>query len=441
MLSNVFIFNCCVFAAILLILYFNKLLYGSILNDFFNPSFSFILFLLIFFVNLNTKENDFGVLTGILVFTGSIAWMLGFYLNGFKFIRIHKWMPSFELKGISTSHYILYQLIFVALCFGLTIFKLRTFGYSLQDYLLNMLLVENENVKEGGNFWTLFYHFIKFPMMVNHFRLLKNTKNVYLKVFLICFTEVLFSLAALSSSRLGYIMAFVFAYFMYCRARGKRPTVNYFTVSLLILAFPVLNMLNRLRNGDIEWLTNFHISDLWDLGERTLSADANPGQNFDILVKYLSNTHDYHWGFFFISQFFFLIPRFLWPGKPITSFEFEYTIRVMHEHPIQDGTTYTFTAFDAYAGFGIPSLIIIMLLFGIITRYFYEMFYKRDVNCLIIIYGTTIILYYINLLRASVVDLSAYYFLDFALILAFYILYRKLNIFYAPGKNTTPVPV
>ena len=107
----------------------------------------------------------------------------------------------------------------------------------------------------------------------------------------------------------------------------------------------------------------------------------------------------------------------------------------MHEHPIQDGTTYTFTAFDAYAGFGIPSLIIVMLLFGIITRYFYDMFYKKDVNCLIIIYGASIILYYINLLRASVVDLSAYYFLDFALILIFYIIYRKLNIFYKPEKE------
>lgn len=435
MISNIFIFNVCVFAAIFLILYFNKLLYGSILNDFFNPSFSFILFLLIFFVNINTPENDFEIYTGVLVFTGSVAWMLGFYLNGFKYIKIHKWMPSVKLKGISLNHYILYQLIFIVLAFGITLVKLKTFGYSLQDYLLNMLIVENENVKEGGNFWTLFYRVIKIPMMVNHFRLLKDTKNLYLKVFLITITEILFSLAALSSSRLGYLMGFVFAYFLYCRAKEKKPAVNYFTVSLLILAFPVLNMLNRLRNGDIEWLTNFHISDLWDLGERTLSADANPGQNFDILVKYLSNTHDYHWGFFFISQFFFLVPRIFWPNKPITSFEFEYTIRVMHEHPVQDGTTYTFTAFDAYAGFGIPSLIIVMILFGVITRYFYEMFYKRDVNCLIIIYGSSIILYYINLLRASVVDLSAYYFLDFALILIFYIIYRKLNIFYKPEKE------
>ena len=428
-MSSIFIFNIFVFTSIGLILLFNKWLYKKAINDFLNPSFTFILFLLIFFFNTNTEENNFSVYTGFLVMVGTLSWIAGFYFNGYKYFKLHKLMPSFEVKPLNIPHYIIIQCVLLVASFMVTYLKIRSFGYSIQQYLLNALLVEDQNVKEGGNYWMLFYALIKIPFMVNHFRLITNGKNFHLKLGLVALVEFLFALTTLTSSRIVYIMGFAFVFFLYFRAKNKRPALNIYTGTGLVLLFPILNILNKLRSGDFYFFQNFQVSDLWGYGQHALNDDANPGVNFDLLVKYIGKTGDYHWGFFFISQLFFVIPRFLWPNKPITSLDFAYTIKVMHEHPVQDGTTYTFTVFDVYAAFGILSLVLMMILLGVLTRYFYVLMYDKAVNCILVIFSTSIILYYTNVLRASFADISAYYIMNLAISFFYYVLYRRLRIF------------
>ena len=158
----------------------------------------------------------------------------------------------------------------------------------------------------------------------------------------------------------------------------------------------------------------------------TLKRDTVPVRNLDNLYKYINNTGDYHYGWYFVSQFVTFIPRAIWEEKPITSFPFAYTKKVYNIDPVKDLTTHTFTMFDSYAWLGWGTLLFVSFFVGIFSGAIYRSMWNR--NIFFLLFAVPYIVGFLSMIRASFIEQVSFFIVDIVIITFIYLIFRTLGI-------------
>lgn len=147
---------------------------------------------------------------------------------------------------------------------------------------------------------------------------------------------VLFLATAARGGLLTYAMCFFI--WINLRYRGFR-WYEYFGIFYLLK--PVISaLLAAIRSANIFELTNVELFD----NEKIIF-----GANTVRLAEYMNRTHAYLWGESYYYPIVRLIPRFLWPNKPVS---IDYTYKKMAELEFDGGGIYTSNDFDLFLNFG-----------------------------------------------------------------------------------------
>lgn len=379
--------------SILILLYIGKSSLNHFRIDILDPLVHFILFYLLFFTWNALFMYRFELLTGLISMVGSISFFIG-YISCNKSVKMRKSM-SFSIKKDKGLLNLLYALIIVR--FLVFLVKIKTSGFTLTTYLLNMLAFHAEHGKAGGYVWNL----IEIPLFAVFFTFLiiyskKGKENLFKSVLL----YVLFSFAGLSQSRWGYIQAaFLFPLFINRIFYSNQNMISIRKVIFLIAIIPVLLIGNNLRNG-YSFNAGFEQSKIL---QNQIKGDTQPSRNLD---KLLSNEKfDYNFGKYLPLQVVSLVPRVLWSEKPYTSMLYHLTQQYFLIDPIKDGVTLTFTIFDFFTIFGFLSLISGMILIGYLLKYIYLNLMTGKLYFLVMY--MPIFMNLINYFRGGVLDLLA----------------------------------
>jgi len=125
----------------------------------------------------------------------------------------------------------------------------------------------------------------------------------------------------------------------------------------------------------------------WESGYDSALRRASMIQNYALLLKYLDQTGAYwHGRYVWMLPALIVVPRALWPGKPVANLGYWFAVNVWGQDPhIQSSTAVTFPG-DLYLQFGLPSLLIGMLLTGIVLRWVYERYGRPRSDYALFIY-------------------------------------------------------
>jgi len=166
----------------------------------------------------------------------------------------------------------------------------------------------------------------------------------------------------------------------------------------LALSFPFLH---AVRSGDISGNKDIYST---EYVRGIMSADASPGLNFLDLVRHV-DTHGMDYARFLLLAPTQFVPRALWSEKPTTSQQAHYT-RQIYGLDHLDGVSFTFTIFDAYAWFGLASVALASLLWGVLFTKLYRGFLGSKTLYLRIQLGLLTVNAF-NFYRGSVLDFAA----------------------------------
>lgn len=388
-----------------LIGFLNVVKYKKFINDFFEPTTMYSIFIFLFFtLNFYLGDVKFLKSTSFIFFIGSIFFVLGYYSKTYK---IFNWIKNgfrySTIKRINTNKYIFYTLIISLTNVFVFYLKARSYGVSIYEFISNIMKIQGQ-FKVGGYIWLALSYPLSAIQLLNTFRYCENKKKI--NIIVIFIMQLIFSISTLSGSRFTHVVNVIFIPWMLFSIFYKgKPIFKFKHIILGVAILPLMFALNQLRHG-------------YKVGEidtqtiiRSVVSDTNPGRNFNEMVKYLHRTNNYDFGRFFFLQFISIIPRKLWISKPITSLNFYYTQEIMGIDPVVDGTTMTFTLFDSYAILSYPMLLIFQYLIGAIMRLFYKELYAEKKNFYLMLFTFPLILNFINSLRASIIDQISFFML------------------------------
>lgn len=156
---------------------------------------------------------------------------------------------------------------------------------------------------------------------------------------------ILFLATAARGGMLTYAMCFFI--WVNLRYRGFR-WYEYFGIFYLLK--PVIaTVLKAIRSASILDLVELQLFD----NEKVIF-----GANTVRLAEYMNRTHDYLWGESYFYSIVRLIPRFLWPNKPVA---IDYKYKEMVGLEFDGGGIYTFNDFDLFLNFGYYYVIVYVL--------------------------------------------------------------------------------
>jgi oligosaccharide repeat unit polymerase len=385
--------------------------------DLLDPVTSFIIFFTLFILNQIVLTGfRYSIYSGAVILIGTICYLIGTYTK----INVKKKKGQLlRQKKISTSKIIYSTIIFSAINFIILLVKIKSYGLGLSEYLIQMLAFHAKYGKMGGYIWLglslpVKYLFFKNLLLYNGYE--PKPSKILISIPLL----LIFSLSGLSASRWGLISSVIlFPLLIYQITYLKKGLFKAYFIPIGLFIFPLMIFLNIARQDGFEnaqaYIKKNSVS---SVALESLSGDTNPGRNLEDLTDYLSKTSDYHYGKYLASQFLFFIPRKIWQDKPITSFNFAYTLKVKKEDPIIDQTTYTFTVFDFVSISGLSSVIIFMFLFGRFSATLYKILYTNieEINPYIKVFSMLFIVNYINYLRGSVLDSIAFILFELIII-------------------------
>ncbi len=385
--------------------------------DLLDPVIGFIIFFAVFILNQTVLTGfQYSFYSGAVILIGTISFLIGRYT---KINITKKKGPLLRQKQITTSKIIYSTIIFSALNFIILLVKIKSYGLGLSEYLIQMFAFHAKYGKMGGYIWLglslpVKYLFFKNLLLYNDYD--PKTRKVLLSIPLL----LIFSLSGLSASRWSLISSIIlFPLLIYQITYLKKGLFKAYFIPIGLFILPLMIFLNIARQDGFENAQAYiKKNNVKSLALESLSGDTNPGRNLEDLTDYLSKTSDYHYGKYLASQFLFFIPRKIWQEKPITSFNFAYTLKVKKEDPIIDQTTYTFTVFDFVSISGISSLIIFMFLFGRFSARLYQILYTNteEINPYMKVFSMLFILNYLNFLRGSVLDSIAFILFEIIII-------------------------
>ena len=155
----------------------------------------------------------------------------------------------------------------------------------------------------------------------------------------------------------------------YYLERQKRPSLAAVLAAVFIIFYTVVGGIGFFRAttivGDVAYdrvigSDAFTLSDAWNSfldGSQIVTSSAS-------VVRYIPDVEQHLWGLSFLDFFTQPIPRFLWPGKPT-----EIGLGPL-EATWPNGTAVPFwTLF--YINFGVPGILIGMMLWGFVSRWIY----------------------------------------------------------------------
>lgn len=415
-----------IFIVIIVIILINCTIYGKFMNDLFEPTTFYMIFLVVFFGINYLSEYEYSWSTIVIVFIGSIFFLIGYYFKfrlsfGKRNSKVKKLYLENAIQKIGVSKYLIRTIIISLLNITIKIIEMQGYGISLSSFLHNMMYFAALS-KKGGYVWLG----LTYPLLVlNYINMIAYLKNEKKKFFVIILGQILFSVGILSTSRFTYIVNVVLVPLMIKQVYvDKKPSFKMYYLVILLLILPAMIILNYIRHGQYE-LISFSISSLIQNMADSLSGDTNPGQKFDALVRYLEQTGNYNYGKYFIYQVISVVPRKIWGSKPVTSFCYQYTMDVFGMDPISGGTTYTFTIFDTYSVGGMIPCCICQVIFGKVSSFLYRNVYRGSV--FVQIFAIVVITNYINILRGSWMDVISIYFLYIVVNVIFHFCFQKMR--------------
>jgi hypothetical protein len=175
-------------------------------------------------------------------------------------------------------------------------------------------------------------------------------------------------------------------------------------VTALALSFPFLH---AVRAGDIVKGADIYTIEYM---RGIMTSDATPGLNFLELVRYVDE-HGFDHGRFVLLAPAQFIPRAVWADKPTTSQQAHYTNEIFGLDPLE-GVSFTFTILDAYAWFGLVSLALACMLWGVVFMKLYDGFLRSRHLFLRIQWGLLVVNSF-NFFRGNMLDFAAPIVLSF----------------------------
>lgn len=365
---------------------------------FVTPIFSFLVFNLLFiFPNYFTYGFD------SLYFFVTYLGMLSFL---FIYTLFSKKEPDFLMPNVGWKKplyfYILLISILIFITFVFWILSYARIGISVGELLLNP--IKYTGLKGKSNIFIDFIVNSIIVNLINYYLLcllfrngIPNRKDLIIVLTL----KIIALLATFTTGRFIYIAHTSVFVILYILAQNKNfSAFKQFgmMIGVFALAPIILYVLNIARHGYWDVLSDISFIDAYV----ALTADLNPGRKLFDLINYVQ-AEGYNYGIYILYILFNVIPRAFWEDKPIISSQFDYTQKIYGIDPIEDITTYTFTVYDVYAAFGIPSLIIFMGIFGyVFIRFYTSLFTTKK------LYLKYFFLMYclnsINAFRANMVD-------------------------------------
>lgn len=414
-----------IFVVIILIIIiglYNIKNYGKIVNDIFEPTSWFAIFLVVFFGLNFCGTYIYSMETIILLFLAGVSYLVGYYSKTRikKSGRIKIFRKNY-VGSIRANTYLIRTMLLVVLNIGVKYLQLKSYGISFEAFISNMMRFAALS-KEGGYVWlgiTYPLQFLNYMNMIGYVR-----KEQRMPLVFVC--QFLFSLSTFNTSRFYYINNIILIPLLIRQLYIlRKPSFKMYYWIILGSVPSIMIILNFIRHGQFQYI-DFDFASLIQNAADSLSGDTNPGRNLDFLVRYLRNTNGYNYGKYFIYQIASIIPRAIWKDKPITSFCFQYTLDIFGIDPILDGTTKTFTIFDTVSAGGTIFCAISQYLFGRFSRWIYVTVYSGK-NVFVSIFCLSILTNYINVLRGSWMDMLAIYFLYYILSITVYYIYCIFN--------------
>lgn len=114
-----------------------------------------------------------------------------------------------------------------------------------------------------------------------------------------------------------------------------------------------------------------------EAGYESTVARTTLTQNYALLLKYLDHTGAYWYGrYLWMLPALILVPRFLWPSKPLGNKGYWFAVNVWGQDPrVHNSVAITFPG-DLHLQFGLPSLLLGMFLVGVLCRWLYERYVR-----------------------------------------------------------------
>lgn len=413
---------------ILIILFINTVKYRKPIRDLIEPMTFFIIFLGAFFIfNFLFIDHEFSIGTIFIVFFGSLSFIIGYYskLSNLLSQFFSRLFPYTSLKTPTRFTLIVFSLFFVSLWVAVMFLRLKYYSTSLSEFFASTIKFHAQTKMGGYMFYplfalvtTLFYFFI-FSFLEKR----QKTSAFILSTILI----ILFILITIGSSRWNIITGiFLMPFLLHQLFIIKKPVFSLKLLIVFLLIPFLLIVLNGFRHYGFEKLYQIPEMEFVETSLLSLHGDTIPARALDQLYLYISQTNDYHYGWYFVSQFISLIPRIIWKEKPVTSFCFAYTKKVYGIDPIKDITTYTFTMFDSYAWLGWGTLLFVSFFVGVFSNAVYKSMWNRNVFFLLFV--VPYILGFLPMVRGSFIDMIAFYIINFLIIILLYFVFKSIGI-------------
>jgi hypothetical protein len=322
-----------------------------------SPLFHYGIFFLLFIVPVSASATS--EFFPLLVFIGAIAFAIGYLCT--RSTQLDSARPPFvEAPPAGERSLAFVAAIYVIGSVAQFAGQLTISGTSLESFfacpICETSLIGKKNVAVSSVFFLVMSSLLD----IQAFRRLQARPNYYAAV-IVGVLRVLFYVSALGTGRvmilLNLLLPILFVALLKGDLRNRLTQVSAVGLGAILL-LPALFALNQLRHGQIEETITLVDS------VTSFKSDLNPGANLDQLIRFVDqNGFDY--GFFLVSPVLTVVPRDIFPEKPITSLQFYYTQEIFRIDPLFDITTYTFTMFDSYSAFGVASLAIVSLLYGV----------------------------------------------------------------------------
>lgn len=386
------------------------------------PIFSFLTFNVLF-IYPNYEIFGFDSSYFYITFAGFLSFIFGYFIvahREYKFCY-----PSF---GFYVSDLHIITMISILLFFTLLywVYSYSSIGVPISDFISNPILYSGLKGKNNIAVDYVINGVVATSINYYLFSFLFKYESITVKRLLICIVlKVIALMFTFTTGRFIYISQCSIFIIFYLLSKEKKYTFG-FQLSIIIFSFLVipilLAILNLIRHGYWSELNEFSISDSFS----NTAADLNPGLKLNDLINYV-DLSGYNYGRYLLFIPLNIIPRFIWPDKPIISSQFDYTVKIYNLDPIEDITTYTFTLYDIYSAFGVFGMIVSMFVFGYIFHKIYSLVFT-SYNLFIKMYCLTYILNAINAFRTNLTDSLFLTFMNF--IIGLYI-FRLLDFYYS----------
>lgn len=413
---------------IILIAAINTIKYGKPIRDLFEPITFFAIFLGAFFVfNFLFINYEFSAGTISIVFLGSLFFIVGYYNNLARILSrfFNKLFSYGTMKVPTKTTLIFFSIIFIILWVIIMLLRLKYYSTSLSEFFASTITFHAQT-KMGGY---IFYPFFTLFTMLFYFFIYSflEKKQRISALVLTSILIILFNIVTVGSGRWDIIAGvFLTPLLLYQLFIIKKPSFNPKVLVIFLLIPFLLIVFNEFRHRGLESISTITNSELIETSLSSLQGDTNPSRNLDMLYRYIDERGDYHYGWYFVSQFVSLVPRIVWEGKPITSLPFAYTKKIYDIDPVEDITTYTFTIFDSYAWFGWGTLFFVSFLTGIFSNAVYRSMWNR--NVFFLLFGVSFILGFLPMIRGSFIDMIPFYVIQFIVIAFLYFVFKLMGV-------------